>query len=75
MRVAITGITGRVGAAFAARLAENHHIIPLPRAICDLADPSSLKNALDSLDLKYPAVDKHQRAELAAAKKELLAEK
>ena len=50
MRVAITGITGRVGAAFAARLAENHHIIPLPRAICDLADPSSLKNALDSLD-------------------------
>ena len=32
-------------------------------------------DALDSLDLKYPAVDKHQREELAAAKKELLAEK
>jgi PPK2 family polyphosphate:nucleotide phosphotransferase len=32
-------------------------------------------DALDSLHLKYPAVNKHQRAELAAAKKELLAEK
>ena len=50
MRVAITGTTGRVGAALAARLAENHHVIPLPRAVCDLADPASLKNALDSLD-------------------------
>jgi hypothetical protein len=32
-------------------------------------------DALDSLNLQYPAVDKHQRKELAAAKKELLAEK
>jgi len=50
MRVAITGTTGRVGAALAARLAENHEVIPLPRAACDLADSASLKNALDPLD-------------------------
>ena len=50
MRVAVTGTTGRVGAALAARLAEKHHVIPLPRAVCDLADPASLKQALDSLE-------------------------
>lgn len=50
MRVAITGTTGRVGAALAARLATKHEIIPLPRAVCDLADSESLENALDSLD-------------------------
>jgi PPK2 family polyphosphate:nucleotide phosphotransferase len=31
-------------------------------------------DALDSLDLQYPKVGKHQRKELAAAKRELLAE-
>jgi dTDP-4-dehydrorhamnose reductase len=50
MRVAITGTTGRVGAALAARFGANHEVIPLPRAVCDLADADSLKHALDSLE-------------------------
>lgn len=50
MRVAITGTTGRVGAALAKRLAARHQVIPLPRPICDLADPDSLKSCLDSLE-------------------------
>ncbi|HSP41624.1 MAG TPA: NAD(P)-dependent oxidoreductase, partial [Luteolibacter sp.] len=50
MRVAVTGTTGRVGAALASRLAEKHHVIPLPRSVCDLADAASLKAALDSLE-------------------------
>jgi len=50
MRVAVTGTTGRVGAALAERLAESHEVIALPRTVCDLADPASLKHALDALD-------------------------
>jgi len=50
MRVAVTGITGRLGAALAARLSCRHEVIPLPRAVCDLADDASLKAALESLD-------------------------
>ena len=46
MRIAVTGTTGRVGAALVRHLAPHHEIIPLPRRICDLADTVSLKNAL-----------------------------
>lgn len=50
MRIAITGTTGRVGAALAKRLGAKHDVVPLPRAVCDLADSTSLKSALDGLD-------------------------
>jgi dTDP-4-dehydrorhamnose reductase len=50
MRVAVTGTTGRVGAALARHLAASHEVIPLPRNLCDLADPESLASALDGLD-------------------------
>ncbi len=49
MRIAITGTTGRVGAALARHLAAHHEIIALPRTLCDLADPASLNKALDPL--------------------------
>jgi dTDP-4-dehydrorhamnose reductase len=50
MRVAVTGTTGRVGAALASHFASRHEVIPLPRRICDLADPASLASALDGLE-------------------------
>jgi len=50
MRIAITGTTGRVGAALARHLAERHEVVLLPRGICDLADADSLNAALESLN-------------------------
>lgn len=50
MRVAVTGTTGRVGAALAHHLASQHEVISLPRRVCDLADASSLEHALDGLE-------------------------
>lgn len=50
MRVAITGTTGRVGAALVRHLADLHEVIPLPRSVCDLADADSLNGALAGLD-------------------------
>ncbi|MCU0752715.1 MAG: NAD(P)-dependent oxidoreductase [Akkermansiaceae bacterium] len=50
MRVAITGTTGRVGAALARHLAPRHEVIPLPRAACDFSKPEALEAALDTLD-------------------------
>lgn len=50
MRVAITGTTGRVGAALAAHLAQHHEVICLPREVCDLADSESLSRTLGGLD-------------------------
>jgi dTDP-4-dehydrorhamnose reductase len=50
MRVAITGTTGRVGAALASHLVKRHEVIRLPRTVCDLASPSSLRRVLDSLE-------------------------
>jgi dTDP-4-dehydrorhamnose reductase len=50
MRVAITGTTGRVGAALARQLAPRHEILPLPRAACDFSNPESLQAALDPLE-------------------------
>ncbi len=50
MRVAVTGTTGRVGAALARHLVARHEIIALPRCVCDLADSESLDCALKNLD-------------------------
>jgi len=50
MRVAITGTTGRVGAALVKHLGSSHDVISLPRSVCDLADSESLKTALGNLD-------------------------
>jgi dTDP-4-dehydrorhamnose reductase len=50
MRVAVTGTTGRVGAALAKYLARRHEVISLPRGICDLADSTSLNAALEGLE-------------------------
>ncbi|RYD21038.1 MAG: NAD(P)-dependent oxidoreductase [Verrucomicrobiaceae bacterium] len=50
MRVAVTGTTGRVGAALASHFASRHEVIALPRNICDLADPCSLASALERLE-------------------------
>lgn len=50
MRIAVTGTTGRVGAALVRRFSATHEVIPLPRRICDLADVRSLKGALDRLE-------------------------
>ena len=49
MRIAVTGTTGRVGAALVRHFSSGHQIIALPRALCDLADPQSLANALECL--------------------------
>jgi dTDP-4-dehydrorhamnose reductase len=50
MRIAVTGTTGRVGAALARHLASRHEVISLPRDVCDLADPDSLSRTLETLD-------------------------
>ncbi len=50
MRVAITGTTGRVGMALARHLTSSHEVVPLPRAVCDLADSDSLDRALEGLE-------------------------
>ena len=50
MRVAVTGTTGRVGAALARHLSIRHEVIELPRSLCDLADSDSLVSCLEQLD-------------------------
>jgi dTDP-4-dehydrorhamnose reductase len=50
MRIAVTGTTGRVGAALANHLAAHHEVVPLPRSACDLADSKSLAAALEKLE-------------------------
>ncbi len=48
--MAVTGTTGRLGAALARHFAPHHEVISLPRRVCDLADPESLARALDRLE-------------------------
>ncbi|MEX1115167.1 MAG: sugar nucleotide-binding protein [Akkermansiaceae bacterium] len=50
MRVAVTGTTGRVGAALARHLSDKHEVITLPRQDFDLLDPSALAGALERLE-------------------------
>jgi dTDP-4-dehydrorhamnose reductase len=49
MRIAVTGTTGRVGAALVRCFSARHVVIPLPRQSCDLADARSLEASLDRL--------------------------
>jgi dTDP-4-dehydrorhamnose reductase len=49
MRIAVTGTTGRVGAALARHLSAHHQIIALPRRVLDLADPQSIATTLETL--------------------------
>lgn len=50
MRAAITGTTGRVGAALAQRLtAQNHEVIALPRRVFDLENPQEMAAVLADL--------------------------
>ena len=50
MRVAVTGTTGRVGAALAKHFSRGHEVIALPRAEFDFSDPVSMAARLESLD-------------------------
>lgn len=50
MRIAVTGTTGRVGAALERHFSIEHEVIPLPRSVCDLADQRSLAEALERLE-------------------------
>ncbi len=50
MRIAVTGTTGRVGAALVRHFSTRHEVVPLPRRTCDLADSRSLTTALDRLE-------------------------
>lgn len=50
LRVAVTGTTGRVGAALARRFAAGHQVIELPRRMFDLADPAAMARVLGDLE-------------------------
>lgn len=51
MRIAVTGTTGRVGAALANHFsAKSHEVIPLPRRLFDLENPSAMAAVLADLD-------------------------
>ncbi len=50
LRVAVTGTTGRVGAALARAFAPDHTVIELPRRDFDLSDPETMAAALERLD-------------------------
>lgn len=50
MRIAVTGTTGRVGAALVRHFSKHHEIIPLTRDTCDLASPGSLAATLVRLE-------------------------
>ncbi|MEY3897772.1 MAG: hypothetical protein RLZZ214_3293, partial [Verrucomicrobiota bacterium] len=39
-----------MGAALVRHFSAKHEVIPLPRGVCDLADPRSLADALDVLE-------------------------
>ncbi len=49
MRILVTGITGQIGSAIAARLAEFATVIPAGRDLLDLAEPQRLAAQLDAI--------------------------
>jgi dTDP-4-dehydrorhamnose reductase len=75
MRIVVTGITGQVGSALVAQLAQLGTVVPADRSALNLADPATLAGALDRLapDLivnpaAYTAVDRAEdERELAFA--------
>lgn len=50
MKVAVTGTTGRVGAALARYFRWDHEVIELPRRAFDLSDSARMAAALEALD-------------------------
>jgi len=65
MRIVVTGVTGQVGAALVTTLGSLGSVIPADRSVLNLADPTTLSEALDRLapDLiinpaAYTAVDR-----------------
>lgn len=50
MRVAITGTTGRVGAALARHFGDGHEVMALPRGSFDFSDPEGMSRRLDGLE-------------------------
>ncbi len=50
MRVAVTGTTGRVGAALAKSFSRDYEVIALPRTEFDFSDPVSMAKRLEHLD-------------------------
>lgn len=50
MRIAVTGTTGRVGAALAEHFSAGHEVIPLPRSHFDLANADALARSLGRLE-------------------------
>ncbi len=50
MRVAVTGTTGRVGAALAKHFSREHEVIALPRSEFDFSDPVSMVKRLGQLE-------------------------
>jgi dTDP-4-dehydrorhamnose reductase len=50
MRIAVTGTTGRVGAALVRHFSSHHEVIPLTRDTCDLTNSGSLAASLDRLE-------------------------
>lgn len=51
MRIAVTGVTGRVGAALARHLSQQHEVIKLPRVDFDLTNSAKCIERLETMDL------------------------
>jgi dTDP-4-dehydrorhamnose reductase len=75
MRIVVTGVTGQVGSALVAPVAQLGTVVPADRSVLNLGDPATLTSALDRLapDLiinpaAYTAVDRAEdERELAFA--------
>lgn len=65
MRILVTGVTGQVGAALAAKLANLATVVPAPRSVLDLTRPQDIGSRLDEIapdvivnPAAYTAVDR-----------------
>ena len=65
MRILVTGVTGQVGGALAARLPPSATVLAADRGVLDLAEPQTIVGTLDRLapdiifnPAAYTAVDK-----------------